>query len=401
MAIRLTRVSTGEDFDFGPDVDERSRELGDLLHHRTTRDQRAGRERVECRMHDDSANPELAARRGSDGRVHGIYVALVKLRVGASNEIWTVCHFDRTASHIIRVGEGDEHRREKGEWCTAFGAAGYPTDTEIRIPSGAICDVLVEGPAGRFDVEVQRYHQTVPHAKGRTTRIRRGGVEPVWSASRLTPWNEGNVVPNVRTNDLSEALSSSRPIQDEWIVVGGARRTDRDLCHPRFGTSCPVMGPGRFCGKEHPRLEPLPGLRVYEVAERLPAGDLIVVRIARNGSEVLMSPADRDLYLGLGGEVAALESTAQAPAFVPDKESVTQHDSTCTWQPREGFGAILDQRGVAAADLDRKSAAPRLQSVESLSRVCLNCRRRPRYRNFKTCRQCFYFPERERGAVSA
>lgn len=346
MAIPVTRVSTGEDFDIGPEVDARSRELMGLLHRRTSRSERTGRELVECRMHDDSTNPELAGRRGrcdhgpACTRIHGIFVSLVKRNVGTRGETWTVSHFDRIASHVLRIGEGDEHKQEKYEWCEAFSASGWSVDTEVRIESGAVCDVLVEGSAGRYDIEVQRSYQRILDAKGRTTRIRRGGVEPVWSAAGLTVWNENNSVPNVRTNDLSEAIGSFRPVRDEWRIVGGLRDVEVEPCGPRYGNLCPVKGIGRWCRGEHPRPVPMPGLRVYDVAERLPAGDIVSVTIGGpNPYEALMPASSRDLFVALGGLIVPRKAL-----IAPDPVTAAQIDAACKWEPREGFGSVLDQR---------------------------------------------------------
>lgn len=370
--IRVTRVHSGEDFDIGPDVDGRSRELMNELHRRTSQTERSGRELVECRMHDDSAHPELRARRGrcdhgsACRRVHGIFVALVKRHAGTPDEEWTVSHVDKIASHKLRVGESTEHKREKHEWCTAFATVGYSADTEVAISSGSVCDVLVAGPAGRFDIEVQRYGQSVPVTKGRTTRIRRGGVEPVWSADRLTLWNESNAVPNVRTNDLSTTASP----RDDWTIVGGLRRVEVVPCHPRYG-SCPLRPVGRWCGGKHPRLEPLPGVRVYEVAERLPAGDLVAVTVAgKSQSEVLMSPSDRDLYVELGGLLVPRK------VLTPERPTQAQVGVHDTWEPREGFGVVLDRRQSMTLGLSicaTPTCGEKLLLPGADRRVCARC----------------------------
>jgi hypothetical protein len=291
--IRATWVQTGEDFDIGPDVNERSQELIARLHRQTSKKLRPGRELVECREHD----PELPELWKGDERVHGIYVALVKRRQGTTEETWTVAHVDGRAGHTINVGKGWRHQREQDEWCAAASTAGWPVDQEVGVSNGSlrrVCDVLIEGSAGRYDIEVEhRRSMTVPGAKGRVTNLRKCRVEPVFSTDHLTPWNEINAIPNIRTNDLRDALSAIRPVRDEWRVVGGVRSVYAEQCLQRYGSVCPDRGPGRFCGREHPRLEPLQ-LRAYEVAERLPAGDLVVVRLGPLG-EVIMSAADREL----------------------------------------------------------------------------------------------------------
>lgn len=362
MAILVTRVSTGEDFEFDPGADARSQELTERLHMHTSRTLRDGRELVECRMHDESDSAELVPRRCSGNcrrgpgcrRVHGILVALVKADVGTDREEWTVRHYDKRDAHRIRVGEGDGHKFGKDAWCAAVVAGGGSAEQEVSLPSGrtrVVCDVLAVGPAGRLGIEVQGYHHTIPQVRSRTTRIRRAGVEPVWHPLGLTPWSERNAVPNVRTNDMAEFLGSSGPLRDQWLVAGGVVRVFPVPCHPRYGTVCLTKGPGRFCGEEHPQVEPLQRLRVYEAAERLLAGDLVAVKLAANKAELLMSPADRDRYVALGGAVIP-RSQAGVLLGNPDlADSGAQHDATCTWAPREGFGQVLDQRRDTAVVL--------------------------------------------------
>lgn len=357
MSYRVTVVRTGKDFDFGPDADAEDQELAERYYHHTSRTLRPDREQIECREHDDSESPELVPRqchgcdrggRGhTDRRVHEILVALEKRGVGTSSELWTVRHFDKRESHTVQPGESEEHKRAKDEYCAAVEAGSGSAETEKSLPSGrthVVCDVLAVGSAGQFDIEVQRYDMTIPGARGRTTKIRGAGVEPVWSLDRSTPYSDSGAVPYIRTNDLSEVLTATRPVRDEWLVVSGVRRVFAERCDPRYGRPCPTRGVGRFCGQDHPWTEPLPALRVYEATERLLAGDLVIVRLASHNTEVLMSAADRDLYAALGGAILTRGPAGAVPGDpAPCDLPPERISSVDLWQPRPGFGHdVLD-----------------------------------------------------------
>jgi hypothetical protein len=376
--IRATWVQTGEDFDIGPDVDEQSRELIARLHRQTSKTLRPGRALVECRCGDRDAS--VAHLRGPDGRVHGIYVALVKIGEGTAAETWTVAHFDGRGSHFIRVGKGHIHQRIQEEYCTAFDAAGYPVDTEQGFPREGrrevVCDVLVEGPIGLLDLEVQRYHQAIPVVKGRTTKIKKYGVQPIWSADRITGWNENNAVPNIRTNDLSEALSAIRPVRDEWRVVGGLVSVHAETCSPRYGTVCPTKGPGRWCGGRHPRREPK-HLRVYEVAERLPAGDLVVVQLDPKLGTVIMSAADRALYVELGGRILSptIPDLPARPAVIREAECAPLPpgfaERLAARQGEDRSAQPVYRRGPVSVYLCQRCGRPAFAMADGL---CMRCR---------------------------
>jgi hypothetical protein len=380
---RLTRVTGGrcDDFDFGPTVeDERSRELTEQTYRHTTDDPLRGRELVECREHDDSDDLQLAARRcrGCERgptcrRVHRILVALVKIGAGTPDETWTVRHADRRASHTTASRrETEQHRVNKEGYCTASTAAGYEANVEAKLRGddrhSPKPDVLVIGSVGRFAYEVQRGHHSIPTARGRVTKIRKYGAEPVFSTFAPTLWSDKYAIPHLRTNDLREVRSAP----DDWSIAGGLRRIDCiEPCEPRYGRVCLTLGPGKWCRGKHPRLEPLPGMRVWEFCERFPAGDLVAVRYPLPSgavAEYIVSAADRDRLLDAG---AVLLNPATLPA-----EDKTPQPVTDSWTPRPGFGDVLDRR--------REGRHP-----VTLLRRCTRCReagvRLDRFGNCETC----------------
>src|SRR6478752_3389010 len=106
MGVRLTLLDTGEDFEVGPDADERDKALSARAYMHVSRSLRPGRVQLECRDHDHVDDPELLARRDpTDGRVHGILVYLRKRDEGTRYERWEIVHFDGTASHLVASGK--------------------------------------------------------------------------------------------------------------------------------------------------------------------------------------------------------------------------------------------------------------------------------------------------------
>lgn len=365
MAVALTRVSSGEDFELGHDMTRRSHDLAESLHERCSETAKRGREQVECRMHDDDPRFATTRQDPTDGRVHGVYVYLRKMHQGTSAEKWVVGHFDGQAAHHVPVGESEAHRRGKNEWGTAGTVAGYPVEVDKRrLSTGVKPDVLIHGPAALIAVEYQRYHLKKPSAQGRNRNIIAGGARPVWSADRLTGWNSANTVPNVRTNELPEGHSP----RDTWFVVGGARFVQAELCSPRNGTACPTKGAGRFCGRYHPRFEPMRGLRVYDVAERAPAGDLVTLYAGRRQGHILVTPAGRNLWADLTGtEPSAVDRP-------PPVREAFGGEAACRFEPTPAFDAVLNRRSRAGAGSPQRCTTCGVEKLAMADGRCLSCR---------------------------
>jgi hypothetical protein len=336
MTVRATHVDSGVDFEIGPDASAADRDLTERLYNHISRTRRPDRHVVECREHDDSDDPELVSRRDPvDGRVHGILVYLRKLHEGTSDERWCVVHFDGRANHVVRVHANKQHQREQDAWAEAASEAGYEAEQEVPLPTGVRCDLLIRGPVALVDIEVQRSYLKKSSARARTQKAIAGGVSPIWSTDHITDWSRGNAVPNVRTNDLPVG----RDRRDQWWVVGGLRDVLAEKCTPRNGSRCWTLGNGRFCYQYHPKLEVKLGVRVYEVAERAPAGDLVPLNTGphRQGT-VIVSPKDRDLY-------HELSEGLQGGVRIPSQrrsDQVPMHRQ----QLRQGFGAVIDTQSV-------------------------------------------------------
>jgi hypothetical protein len=356
--VRATHLGSGRDFEIGPDAAEHDREMTDRLHLNISGRPTPGREMVECREHDDSDDPELVARRGPrDGRVHGIYVYLRKLHEGSPGERWVVVHFDGRSNHELPSGKSVQHQREQDAWAEAADAAGYPSEQEVHLPTGVRCDLVIHGPEALVDIEVQRSYVKRSTAQSRTRKTVAGGLSPIWSTDHLTDWTRHNAVPHVRTNELPEGHSP----RDEWFVVGGVREVQAEMCSPRNGSVCPARGAGRFCGRHHARLlPPERGIRVYEVAERAPAGDLVTLNAGRKQGFVLVSAAGRDLWHELaGGESAGPQVPQQRTGPL---EPIHRAEL------RAGFGAVIDRHERELIDL---AAVP--GGSEAARPVCRGC----------------------------
>lgn len=362
MAVRVTLVDTGEDFNVGPDVTGRDRELSDRTFMHVSRTPQRGRFQLECREHDHSDDPDLMRRRGPDRRVRGILVYLRKRHEGEPTERWEVVHFDGSATHSATHSKSERHQREQDEWCAAGSAAGYPADQEQKLPGGGVADVLILGPALYVDVEVQRCHPKRRTVLGRTTRNTSPGIAPLWSTDRLTDWNRDNAVPNIRTNELPEGHSP----RDRWQVVGGVRDVHAEHCTARVGGNCPSLGRGRYCGGWHPRLlPPERPVRVYEVAETFPGGGLVVLEAGKLVGRPLVTVEHRDLYAELTG------SRLRA---APIPRSRVHQEPGHRIELRDDFGRVIDANLRAYAASSPTSAC-RLERALHRPRPCPRCRR--------------------------
>lgn len=268
MAVRATHVPTGTEIDLEDQDNLITQGLLEDLHHHCSRGV------LECREHDQ------------DGIVHGIWVYLKKFRGQ-----WLLCHHDCDQVHRASSGKSVEHQWQQDYWQRAGDAAGYETEQEM-VFRGVRVDVAIRGPAATIGVEVQRSNLAVANAVSRTQKARKCGVTSLWSADRRNPpW--AYRVPHVETN-LFPGRDAPR---GSWTVVSGPRKVLEAKCTPINFGRCPDTGRGRYCGKFHPKLEPLTGLCIDDVAERAPAGDLVPLEIERRPRRVYLVSADhKSLY---------------------------------------------------------------------------------------------------------
>ncbi|HEY0640590.1 MAG TPA: hypothetical protein VGD67_23420 [Pseudonocardiaceae bacterium] len=283
-SVLLTHVAADQDFEVGPEAPEADLELAERLYRHGL-----GSAVIECREHDDEP-----AARDSHGatRRPGIRVRLVRPGEGTPAAHWRVVHHDdRYADHQLLAHPPSPPRREWDAWAEAAHAAGYPAEAGAR-HTGVRCDLLIRGPRARVDVEVQRTHIRRACAVRRAGAARGAGLLPLWSTDCLTTWAATNAVPHIRTNDLPEGHAP----RDQWLVVGGLREVLAVRCVPGAFPVCPATGRGVTCGRHHPALQPpATGVRVYQVAELVPAGGLVPLDAGRPGT-VLVTPEHHDLW---------------------------------------------------------------------------------------------------------
>lgn len=358
--VSATHPASGRDFYIGPDADDDDQAFAESLYTRLSERPTRGREMVECREHDD--DPTLAHLRSPEGLVHGIWVYLKKLAEGTPQERWVVVHFDGRSAHYPRVGKSKQHQREQDAWQDAASAIGYPAVQEHPLP-GIRCDLLIRGPRTDVDVEVQRTFIKKSAAQERTRRARKAGVQSVWSTDHLTDWSQKNSVPHIRTNPLPAGHS----VPDTWVVVGGLRDVFPERCSPITFGKCPSTGRGIACGRHHPRLTPKYGVRVYDVVEQAPAGELVQLETGRQQGTVLVTPE----HWALWAELVAESGLAKPPRQTPN-----QRGPVHTTALRPGFEETVQRHQFELFAPDPTSAPLCAACTEEgLSGVgCLTCR---------------------------
>ncbi|HEX6347112.1 hypothetical protein [Umezawaea sp.] len=190
--------------------------------------------------------------------------------------------------------ESDEHRRQKDYWQRAAEDAGYRAWQEHRTEANTILDVAIEGPR-RTGVEVQHSTLETSVVKTRTTKSFNVGWLPVWflDSDNTPPWF--HQVPALGCNTLRW---SSLPVRRSATAFGPSRFVALACRVPNFG-SCPADGRSP-CGKHHPRREPWRGLTVDDIAEMIPAREMVPMRDLL-GHVHLVSPENLALFQDLTG----------------------------------------------------------------------------------------------------
>lgn len=227
----------------------------------------------------------------------------IRLRGG---QYWAV-HFagGGHGSHEV-ARESDEHRQQKDYWQRAAQDAGYEASTEHSTGRGTILDVAITGPR-KTGVEIQHSYGKMKVVKARTTKSFRAGWLPVWflDTDRRPDWYHH--VPSVNSNPRSW---SSLPPRRAATAVGLTKFT-ATKCLPGEFDRCPA-GHRRACGGWHPQREPWGGLTVDDVAERVPAEQIVPMRDSR-GFVHLVSPESLLLYTNLTESDATYLPTGKGP----------------------------------------------------------------------------------------
>jgi hypothetical protein len=290
MAIRATHVSTGTDIVIGPLIDSTSQAVIDEIY------QNCAAGVLECREHD--FDPYLAHLRDpSDGRVHGAWVHLKK---NPARTKWIIAHSAsgigrEFRSHEVPVGKSAQHQWQQDYISRAAEDAGFAVDQEVTLPTGTRLDVQVEGTVGIVGFEVQHSFLSVPKVRNRTRKAASEGIPLVWSADRKNPdW--AFKVPHIEANQLPHGFTE----RGSWTITTGPRRIVSILCSPQNADLIPMcQKPARhrnYCGTHHPMFEPIRGLRVDDIAQQVPAGELIPLDTNTKQGIVLVAPADVELW---------------------------------------------------------------------------------------------------------
>lgn len=223
-------------------------------------------------------------------------------------------------THEIRHGPSDEHKRQVEYIQVAGVAAGLKVETEVPLRSAgrivARADAVIYGPRVQMSVEVQRSALSRTVAKGRTTKARRAGLQPVWFAdSQSNPGWFGHV-PGVRMNPEVpwDTLPSRRSVQ----VVSGVPAIIGRRCRNMRNSVCPDRPYG--CNRWHPDYEPR-AILVDELAELVPAGELVTMlfRVPSGREHVfIVSPNDKSRYEAITGR------SADVPLSLSKREQLEQ-----------------------------------------------------------------------------
>lgn len=207
--------------------------------------------------------------------------------------------------HEIAV-ESDEHRRQKDYWYRAAQDAGYEASKELRTGRGTVLDVAILG-ARHIGVEIQHTYNKTAAVKARTTKSFTAGWLPVWflDSDRRPDWF--HEVPSVASNPLPW---SNLPPRRAATALGLSRFVAERCAHGIFDL-CPA-GHRRPCGQWHPKREPWGGLTVDDVAEQVPAVQIVPMRDT-SGHVHLTSPRCARLYNELSGHDCDYEPTSRGP----------------------------------------------------------------------------------------
>lgn len=216
-------------------------------------------------------------------------------------------------SHEIVHGVSDEHKRQVDYLQRAGETAGFEVKREVALATKVRSDAVIYGTQVQMGVEVQRSGLTATAAKARTTKARHAGIEPVWfSDSRSDPRWLGHV-PGIRMNP--EVPWDTLPGQRSVSVVSGVRVLVPKQCQDIRNGQCPQRRYG--CTEWHPDHEPRLNTFVDDLAELVPAGELVPI--------LYRTSSDREQVLILSKpDKARYESMIGAPADVPLRQRIRE-----------------------------------------------------------------------------
>lgn len=233
---------------------------------------------IECRMHDDDYR--LADLRDSTGRVRGAWLYL-----RSHGDRLLLCHWPYggiTGSHAVPSLMTAEHKAGREYIALRGESNGYQVQLEKSLATRTVTDVVVRG-SHTMAAEVQVSGAGTGNVMHRTNAATAAGAVSTWFTTwRETPWMWK--APTVLANDIAGLAPNT------WTVASGPRVLEWEKCEPwsRFD-KCPD-GRRSFCGQWHALWQPMHGLTVDDIVEKVPGGGLVRVDTRTKQGTMLTTP---------------------------------------------------------------------------------------------------------------
>lgn len=321
MAVRATHVPSGTDITIGPFIDPVSQAVIDEIY------QNCSKGVLECREHD--GDPRLRHLRDSDGRVHDAWVHLKK---NPARTKWVIAHSAtgigrEFRSHKVPVGKSAEHQWQQDYISRAAEDAGFPAEQEVILPTGTRLDVKVDGAIGAVGFEVQHSYLSVPKVRNRTRKAAAEGIPLVWSADHKGPaW--AFKVPHIEANGSPFGDTPRRA----WTVTTGPREIIPVRCGPQNAGLLPRCWKRRgrsWCGGWHAVFQPITGLVVDDLAQRVPAGELVPLDTNTKQGVILVPASHQELW------VNEFASQVQPAERAPNRAKRCTYEPVLAAQPKQ------------------------------------------------------------------
>ena len=263
-------------------------------------------------------------------------------------DAWWAVHFQagRCQNRRIPAPMSDEHKRQTEYWVRAAEDAGYRAETESPLPTGTRPDVLIHGPVVT-GVEVQRSGLTRVSAVQRTRKAALAGVLDVWFTDKGAYPRWAFRVPTLGQQPQSWQYLPPR----RAVLANGLRAFSAVKCMPGNLPACP--NGGDWCGQYHLKVEPRV-LVLDEVASRVPAGDIVALRIGA------MSGGKAGVYLFPTKSVSLYkELTGKSPqlAFDPRAEDRSRQEPHGRVECRNPQSTASSAFGCSCAACGRQFAS--------------------------------------------
>jgi hypothetical protein len=280
-----------------------------------------------CHLHRDHENPWMYLRMDEDtGRVAAVH--------------WPGSDLE---AHRIVHAPSPQHGYQAEYLGNAAEAVGHQVAMEEYLPTGVKPDLLISGPRATMSAEVQRSRIGIPTAKRRTTQALLAGATPTWfTDTRANPKWLGHV-PGVRFNPEIPWDTVPHP---RTVSVAGVRHIVERNCRKWPGSPCPRHSRG--CNAWHPDHAPQRGVFADDLAELVPAGELVPMEFKTFGG--------RKLTL-----IVFAESKARYEAMVGHSADLTLNPTSRRRMPSGQVGLIecnSESAGALIARARQEAANP-------------------------------------------